>query len=484
MGFKLEFSAPSKTFLLGEYLALIGGPTLVLNTQPRFKLVVTSYSSEKSLSLFHTNSPAQRYIKKHAGFFDQYQLEFHDPHQQLGGLGASSAQFFLVYACKNYLEGKEINIHSLLAEYHDVCSQGKYQPSGADVVAQFTGNLVYFDQNTATLEKFTWPFSTLSPVLIRTDNKISTHDYLDKIQQLDVEGLEIIVQNGHRALLHHDGESFSAAINQYGIKLAEKNLICSPNLKLLDKLKQHHAVVAAKGCGALGADIILALVKNFNMNDFLNWADLEKITLIKNGIISHEGLAVRNLASPHEELEVILVNSQDQQIGLQNKLVAHQQGLLHRAFSVFIFRKYQNQIEVLLQQRASNKYHSPNLWSNACCSHPRPGESILQNAQQRLLSEMGIDVPLHEIGIFSYKADCGNQLTEHEVDHVFIGLLENENVKFDPTEVGNYQWLSISQLQQELADHPEKYTAWLKESLQLILDKDGLKKYLIGNTHG
>jgi len=163
---------------------------------------------------------------------------------------------------------------------------------------------------------------------------------------------------------------------------------------------------------------------------------------------------------------VILVDEQDQELGSTEKLQAHREGLLHRAFSVLIFRQ-EAQLEVLLQQRAASKYHSPNLWTNACCSHPRPGEAILEAATRRLEEELGLSLALRQVGQFQYRAEFSNGLTENELDHVLVGQYQNEPITPNPKEVQAYQWLAVPDLRQDLEQQPEKYTPWLKKALAL-----------------
>lgn len=165
--------------------------------------------------------------------------------------------------------------------------------------------------------------------------------------------------------------------------------------------------------------------------------------------------------------QVILVDENDQPIGVEEKLAAHQQGLCHRAFSVFILRNDQ-ELSILLQQRASGKYHSPNLWTNTCCSHPRPDEEIITAARRRLKEEMRIETSLKDIGRFHYVAQFGNGLIENEVDHVLIGYSNEDTFHPDPAEVQAYRWVTISELQRALAATPELYTPWLKPALQIL----------------
>ena len=158
------------------------------------------------------------------------------------------------------------------------------------------------------------------------------------------------------------------------------------------------------------------------------------------------------------EEKVILVNEKDEPIGLMGKMEAHEKGLLHRAFSVFIFNSKQ---EVLLQQRAACKYHSPNLWTNTCCSHPREGESNLQAGERRLQEEMGMRVSLKEVFSFIYKAPFDNGLTEHEYDHVLVGYSDLQP-RINPEEVASWKWLSLEAIKEDILQAPEQYTAWFK----------------------
>ena len=158
------------------------------------------------------------------------------------------------------------------------------------------------------------------------------------------------------------------------------------------------------------------------------------------------------------EEQVILVNEKDEPIGLMGKMEAHEKGLLHRAFSVFIFNSKQ---EVLLQQRAACKYHSPNLWTNTCCSHPRAGETNQQAGERRLQEEMGLQVPLQEVFSFIYKAPFDNGLTEHEYDHVLIGYSDAQP-QINPEEVASWKWLSLEAIKEDILQAPEQYTAWFK----------------------
>jgi isopentenyl-diphosphate delta-isomerase len=155
---------------------------------------------------------------------------------------------------------------------------------------------------------------------------------------------------------------------------------------------------------------------------------------------------------------VTLVDERGRTVGTGEKMAVHRAGTLHRAFSVFIFSP---QGQMLLQRRADEKYHSGGLWTNACCSHPRPGESVEDAAHRRLREEMGFDCPLQEILQFTYRAEFENGLVEHEYDHVFVGTFEGEPTP-DRSEVSAWKWVDPAALQADLREHPGRYTPWFR----------------------
>lgn len=163
---------------------------------------------------------------------------------------------------------------------------------------------------------------------------------------------------------------------------------------------------------------------------------------------------------------VILVDAEDKEVGIEEKLAAHLSGKLHRAVSVFLFNK---RGDMLLQQRAFSKYHSGGLWSNTCCGHPRPGESPLAAAERRLWEEMGIRTQLNKLFDFTYRAELDKGLIEHEFDHVFQGEFEGA-FKVNPLEVAAWRWMSMHELEQALGKESDRFTYWFK----LILPKVAL----------
>jgi len=156
-------------------------------------------------------------------------------------------------------------------------------------------------------------------------------------------------------------------------------------------------------------------------------------------------------------MNLVLVDEKDNEIGTDEKLKAHKEGKLHRAFSIFIFN---SKGEMLLQKRAGTKYHSGGLWTNACCSHHEPQKRIGEETERRLIEEMGISCKIKEILSFVYKADLGD-LTEYEFDHVFVGKSDG-NPKLDPKEAEDWKWISPEDLQKDVKENPGKYTHWFK----------------------
>ncbi len=163
---------------------------------------------------------------------------------------------------------------------------------------------------------------------------------------------------------------------------------------------------------------------------------------------------------------VVLVNENDEPLGTMEKMEAHEKGLLHRAFSIFIFNA---QGEMLIHQRAKHKYHSGGLWTNACCSHPRENENPVQAAHRRLMEEMGFDCELKKAFEFTYKSKLDNELTEHEYDHVFLGEYGSEP-PFNTDEVADYKYIAVDELLVNINENPELYTEWFKIAIKKVVE--------------
>ncbi len=165
--------------------------------------------------------------------------------------------------------------------------------------------------------------------------------------------------------------------------------------------------------------------------------------------------------------EVILVNEQDEETGTMEKMEAHRKAMLHRAFSIFIFN---TKGEMLLQQRALGKYHSPGLWTNTCCSHPRPGEKVNDAAVRRLMEEMGIETSITKVYDFIYRTEFLNGLTEFEFDHVYTGTY-NGSLEPDKHEVKDYCYRPMQDIEDDLRNRPEKYTEWFRIAFPELIQR-------------
>jgi isopentenyl-diphosphate Delta-isomerase len=164
--------------------------------------------------------------------------------------------------------------------------------------------------------------------------------------------------------------------------------------------------------------------------------------------------------------KVILVDEADNVLGEMEKMEAHRKGILHRAFSVFVMNSKNH---LLLQRRALGKYHSPGLWTNTCCSHPRAGENVPEAAHRRLFEEMGFDCPLDSVFSFIYHAKFDNGLTEHELDHVLIGF-SDEKPMINTEEVNEFKWMSIPDIATSIRANPEIYTVWFRIAFKKVTE--------------
>jgi len=174
--------------------------------------------------------------------------------------------------------------------------------------------------------------------------------------------------------------------------------------------------------------------------------------------------------------KIILINEKDQEIGSEFKLKAHKDGKLHRAFSIFIFN---SEGDLLLQKRSSKKYHSGGLWTNSCCSHPKPKEEISFSAHKRLKEELGFDCELSELFSFIYKSKLDKNLIENEFDHVFIGKFDGEP-KINKKEASGIKWVNYNFLKKDIKENPEKYTYWFKvcyKKVFVLLKRKNYKFY-------
>jgi hypothetical protein len=274
----LILSVPGKTFLLGEYVALDGGPSLLLSTSPRFQLFVRPRVADRDPPPFHPQSPAGLYFNRHDEDLKPWHFEFRDPYTGQGGLGASSAQFALLYAFHHGWEWRSVRDFpwdSLLKDYRACAWSGEgLPPSGADVVSQLTGGVTWFDGRTLQVEKLEWAFKEMSFTIIRTGHKVATHEHLKSEGVLAPHSvLRTIVLEARKAFGTADHVRLIEAVNACSLALRQSGLTAPATTDLLDQMRDNHELFwAAKGCGAMGADVVVALHGPDRSADVVSWA--------------------------------------------------------------------------------------------------------------------------------------------------------------------------------------------------------------------
>lgn len=295
----LVLSVPGKTFLAGEYLALHEGPSLVFNSQPTFELEVKE--GRQKNSTIHAESPAGLFIRKHSDFFDRYDLTFHDPYSGRGGLGASTAQFLSVYGlllCQGQASfdfKAKIDLKKLLEAYYEVSWSGAgRRPSGADLVGQLFGAFTFFDKSqlqVASIQE--WPFTDIEFSLVHTGNKVATHEHLQSLTHFNSDELAKSFQVIQKSFENKNSTQFIEGINSYAQALLNLNFVCQKTQELLKTLGQVQGVLAAKGCGALGADIILAITTKGSQELLKQFCKINSCNLVSSNKDLSEGLKIR-----------------------------------------------------------------------------------------------------------------------------------------------------------------------------------------------
>lgn len=266
----MKWQIPAKTFLVGEYVALQGGPSLILTTQPCFELTLLDprsvHQETTSASVIHPDSPAGQWWQKCGYSFDQ--LAWFDPYQGAGGVGASSAQFVSVYLASQARENmNDVDSRALLHAYLQCAWQGQgLPPSGHDVMAQQHSGCVYNEN--MNIQCFSWCFSDLSFLLVRTGKKLATHHHLQTTSlPSDLQALVPIVHLAKESFLQNDSQMLIDAVNQYHQCLLARQLVAPATLEVLQQIQKIDHVLASKGCGALGADVLCLLIAKHHLDD-------------------------------------------------------------------------------------------------------------------------------------------------------------------------------------------------------------------------
>lgn len=262
----MMWSIPGKTFLVGEYVALVGGPAIVVTTSPEF---VLQTSDTKSIGTIHPKSPTGIWWQQR---HPEIGLTFHDPYEGRGGLGASSAQFIGAYLTSCELHNIQPTLNGLLANYYEASWSGKgLKPSGYDVIAQYTKGCVYINAQEDIIDSYSWPFSDLSFILVHTGNKLATHTHLEASSlPSSVDTLTAIADKTVFAMKKRDSEGFIDCIQDFHQQLVLSNLVTEHSLALINNLQALPDVLAIKGCGAMGADVLLVITHHTKRARLMN----------------------------------------------------------------------------------------------------------------------------------------------------------------------------------------------------------------------
>lgn len=294
----LILSAPGKTFLAGEYLAMDGGLALMGMTEPRFELRVRPGAG--GLVGISSTSPAGKFCAREKEFFKNFDLEFVDPHEGRGGWGASTAQYLMAFAFKNCApdEMLDVDLKDLLENYRQDAWDGTGRaPSGADLVGQLKGSLTFFERNAGMTSQSAWPFENLEPYLLKTGVKLPTHEHLKVLAEADFSALVSPMTQIRDAWKIRDEGLFVDGIKSFGRELARKGLIAETTLDVLHDLAWMSGVKAAKGCGAMGADVVFILIEKGFRREFELWAEETDREILRLKDSLSAGLEIKVLAT-------------------------------------------------------------------------------------------------------------------------------------------------------------------------------------------
>lgn len=291
---------PSKTFLMGEYAVLHGGPALVLTHGPRFCLQIDQ-AEEPACEGIHPMSPAGQWLRAHAIDFAKSAVQFLDPHLGMGGFGASSAQFVTCFAWSELPEKNwqnfSLSVEKLWSQFRNLNHGAGQVPSGADVVAQALGQVTLFSATPFHAQALPWSFADLGVLLIPTGEKLATHEHLR--ERLPVsEHLLTLARAGASAFLEKKSESFLTAFRRYGEELERLQLVTSHTRGLLAQLASHPAVLAVKGCGAMGADVVAILAKTTDLSVLGDWVRRQGFQIVGTSENLEMGLTLEARLAP------------------------------------------------------------------------------------------------------------------------------------------------------------------------------------------
>ncbi len=306
---------PSKSFLLGEYSVMQGGLGLLVATEPIFRVEfdIRKDSEDSFVHGLSPHGPPMDFLKNNLETFSNYKMQFFDPHDAKGGFGWSSAQFLFLYALKYWhLQGQkeqvpDLELNKLLEEYLNYAWNGEgWAPSGLDVISQSVGNLLAVTApkkihegklHSLVIEEKTewkkWPFKGIDFCLLRTGSKLATHTHLSSLKNVETTELDRVTRKAVASIENPDEESFIDCVNEFRELLQEQELVDEASAAMLKELKQRPEVLAMKGCGALGADVILVLLVKELIGEFKEWAEEEDYQVIASSKNMAEGLCFK-----------------------------------------------------------------------------------------------------------------------------------------------------------------------------------------------
>jgi mevalonate kinase len=273
---KKRISFPGKTFLIGEYAVLEGASAILLNTKPRFHFFITE---QKGRSCFHPESPAGQWLSRHPEILESFSIEYQDPYEGKGGFGFSGAQFNLVYLLKEILEGKtfeESDLSKMWKAYRSLNFKNQ-KPSGADIVSQWLGGVCMFSFDPFKAHSIHWPFPDLDFFLIRTKVKLNTWEHLDQIKEKNFSVLSSIVKKAVIYMDKSDKKGFISTLDEYTGELEKRGLVHQATRSFLDKVKKIKSVITAKGCGAMGAEVVAVFFNSMDKEEVRTYLKEENI---------------------------------------------------------------------------------------------------------------------------------------------------------------------------------------------------------------
>jgi len=280
----MNWYIPAKTFLLGEYAAVAGAGAIVLCTTPCFEL---SLSSDGGLSGIHPESPAGRWWARQE---NREGLLWRDPYAGMGGLGASSAQFLGAYLASCYLSGEEPQQAAMLSAYYESAWTGQgLRPSAYDVLAQSQQQCVYINREKNQIKEYAWPFPDLSFLLLHSGQKLATHQHLQTATLPTIPILSTIVEQAKEAFDRADSEQLISCITNWQNELSATGFMADHSIRLINELKSNPAILAAKGCGALGADVLLLLIPTSELDKQTKILAANGCTILANNKTLHQG---------------------------------------------------------------------------------------------------------------------------------------------------------------------------------------------------